>query len=82
MRPGSAADLLERELGLRDPPTIEIRPNFIPWLWLPRRDANIDLVIAGPSEPLDAPDAETDAGATPGSGATSAPDEEPGDDDE
>jgi len=88
MRLGPASELLERELGLGESPRIEIRPNFIPWLWLPRREANIDLIIAGPSEPLEAPgiqagsDATPDPDTTPDPDATSAPAEEPGDDDE
>ncbi|MDA0815030.1 MAG: baseplate J/gp47 family protein [Chloroflexi bacterium] len=49
MRPAAAANLLQSDLGLAAPPSIEIRPNFIPWVWLPRRASNIELVIAGPA---------------------------------
>ena len=50
MRPSAAASFLQSELGLAQPPSIDIRPNFIPWAWLPRRASNIELVIAGPPE--------------------------------
>lgn len=47
--PDAARALLEEELDLEEPPQIEIHPNFIPWLWLPRRASNIEIIIAGPA---------------------------------
>ncbi len=75
MRPEAARNLLQEQLGLDTPPTIEISPNFIPWLWLPRRAASIEVVIGSPESgiadagdpdegDLDEDDAE-DAEATP-----------------
>jgi len=48
MRPEAARNLLQSELGLATPPVIEISPNFVPWLWLPRRAESIEVVIASP----------------------------------
>ena len=48
MRPEEARSLLQTELNLDNPPVIEISPNFVPWLWLPRRAASIEVVIASP----------------------------------
>lgn len=45
--PAAARSLLEEALDLEQPPQIEIHPNFIPWLWLPRRAGNIEIIIAG-----------------------------------
>lgn len=61
MRPQAAKDLLQAELRLDEPPTIDIRPNFVPWLWLPRRAESIEVVIAGPPPPEGAEDGGEDA---------------------
>lgn len=50
MRPDEARNLLQDELDLDDPPAIEISPNFIPWLWLPRRAESIEVIIGTPQE--------------------------------
>lgn len=48
MSPGDASALLQEQLDLDETPVIEISPNFIPWLWLPRRADHIEIVIVGP----------------------------------
>ncbi|MDA1010615.1 MAG: baseplate J/gp47 family protein, partial [Chloroflexi bacterium] len=67
MRPGAAANLLQSELNLATAPRIEIRPTFIPWVWLPRRAANIEVVIAGPevAETSIADESDPDVSPTP-----------------
>jgi len=61
MSPGDASALLQEQLDLDSAPVIDIRPNFIPWLWLPRRADHIEIVIAGP-EVEEAPADETPEG--------------------
>ncbi len=92
MRPAAAANLLQSELDLADTPIIEISPTFIPWLWLPRRAGNIEVVIAGPlqvdeaAEEDDEPaseDESSDAETSPDSDATpedESPEDEADDD--
>ena len=48
MRPEAARNLLQQELKLDQPPEIEISPNFVPWLWLPRRAQSIEVIIGSP----------------------------------
>lgn len=61
MRPEAARNLLQQELSLDLPPKIEISPNFVPWLWLPRRAASIEVVIASPESDAAVEDADEDS---------------------
>ena len=61
MRPEAARNLLQEELGLNVPPTIEISPNFVPWLWLPRRAASIEVVIGSPESEAATEDSDEDS---------------------
>ncbi len=64
MSPGDASALLQEELSLEMPPEIDIRPNFIPWVWLPRRADHIEIVIAGPEAEEEEADEDEDPDAT------------------
>ncbi len=61
MRPEAAQNLLQEELQLAEPPVIEISPNFVPWLWLPRRAQSIEVIIGSPESATDE-DAESGDG--------------------
>lgn len=72
MRPEAAQNLLQRELSLSEPPEIRISPDFLPWIWLPRRAQSIEVVIGSPEllvegDAGDRAEAEvgTDAAGTP-----------------
>ncbi|MGE3961338.1 MAG: baseplate J/gp47 family protein [Dehalococcoidia bacterium] len=58
MRPEAARNLLREELQLQEPPVIEISPNFVPWLWLPRRASSIEVIIGSPESASEDEDAE------------------------
>jgi len=60
MRPEAARIMLQEELELDEPPEIEISPNFVPWLWLPRRAESIEVVIGSPESAAEEDDAEGD----------------------
>ena len=73
MRPEAARNWLQQELGLSEPPEIEISPNFVPWLWLPRRAQSIEVVIGSPeSATEDEEGAEGDGGDGDGDGGEGA----------
>ena len=73
MRPEAARNLLQQELGLEVPPTIEISPNFVPWLWLPRRAASIEVVIGGPESDEASEEDAADEGGDDGADASATP---------
>lgn len=77
MRPNAARELLQQELGLSEPPVIEITPNFVPWLWLPRRAQNIELVIGSPASAEDEDDDGADGTPTASPTGTETPSETP-----
>jgi hypothetical protein len=57
--PGAARALLEDQLDLEEAPRIKIHPDFIPWLWLPRRASSIELIVTGPEAAAEATPTET-----------------------
>jgi hypothetical protein len=68
MRPEAARNMLQEELDLDTPPVIEISPNFVPWLWLPRRAESIEVVIGSPESAAEEDDAEGDENGADGEG--------------
>jgi len=55
-----ARSYLSERLDLLEPPDVEVSPNFIPWLWLPRRADHIDVIIAGPNADEEEAEGESD----------------------
>ncbi len=55
-RPAEAARVLQDRLGLAIAPQVTVHPDWLPWLWLPRRGSRISITLAGPpaSEELEA----------------------------
>lgn len=49
--PEDAAQFISERLALETPPVITIRPDVIPWRWLPRRAAAIEIRLEGPPDP-------------------------------
>jgi len=75
--PAEAERLLQDQLALDGPPRIEISPRYIPWLWLPRRAGNIEVIITAPEvaedEGTSSGDRDPDSGTAP---SDDAPDDE------
>ena len=75
--PADATAQLQEMLALEDPPTITLRPQFIPWRWLPRRAERIHVTFAGPASLMADDGDESEEGdataSSAGSGATAAP---------
>ena len=49
-RPAEAARVLQDRLGLDIEPRVTLHPDWLPWLWLPRRGSRISITLAGPPE--------------------------------
>ena len=47
-RPADAARVVQRRLGLAIAPQVTVYPDWLPWLWLPRRGSRISITLAGP----------------------------------
>ena len=70
MRPEAARNLLQQELNLDQPPEIEISPNFVPWIWLPRRAQSIEVIIGSPEADSSGEEtAGSDGGSDGGTGS-------------
>ena len=52
-RPADAARVVQRRLGLAIAPQVTVYPDWLPWLWLPRRGSRISITLAGPPESED-----------------------------
>ncbi len=61
--PGTARAEIQELLALESPPQIDLRPDFIPWRWLPRNADRITITYAGPASLLDADGDDDDGGA-------------------
>ncbi len=48
--PSAAAEVIGDRIALEAAPVITVRPEFVPWRWLPRRSSAIEITLAGPSE--------------------------------
>lgn len=56
-RPAEAARLLQERLGLEELPRVTIEPEWLPWIWLPRRGNQIAITFDGPlADPEDSED--------------------------
>ena len=51
--PSEATVQLQQMLALEGAPTITLRPQFIPWRWLPRKAERINVTFAGPASLLE-----------------------------
>lgn len=49
-RPDDAARTLQERLGLAERPRVTIEPDWLPWIWLPRRGSQIAITFEGPSQ--------------------------------
>ena len=47
-RPSTAAAALQQRLGLVEAPSISLRPQWLPWVWLPQRGSQISITFDGP----------------------------------
>ncbi len=70
MSPGDATLQLEQMLAIEGPPTITLRPQFIPWRWLPRKADRISITFAGPDSLIE--DEESEDGEATASSAEEA----------
>lgn len=73
MRPEAAQQLLQRELALPEAPQIRISPDFLPWMWLPRRAQSIEVIIGSPDLLVQDDDADETPEPEVGAGATGTP---------
>lgn len=55
-RPSTAAAALQQRLGLAEAPSVSLRPDWLPWIWLPQRGGQISITFEGP--PVDDDEAE------------------------
>jgi len=58
--PAAASDEIQSMLALESPPQIDLRPDFIPWRWLPRNSDRITITFAGPASLLGGEDSDSD----------------------
>lgn len=58
MSPAEATIQLEQMLAIEGPPTITLRPRFIPWRWLPRKADRISVRFAGPDSLIEEEESE------------------------
>jgi hypothetical protein len=70
MSPAEATIQLEQMLAIEGPPTITLRPRFIPWRWLPRKAGRISVTFAGPESLIE--DEESEDGEATASSAEDA----------
>ena len=50
VRPAAAARTLQQRLSLVEEPRVAITPEWLPWIWLPRRGSQIAVSFDGPTE--------------------------------
>jgi hypothetical protein len=64
-RPSEAARLLQERLGLEELPRVTIEPEWLPWIWLPRRGSQIAITFDGPSQDSEDEAAGGEAASSP-----------------
>ena len=64
--PAAAAAALRERFALAHEPEVTVRPNWIPWRWLPRRASSITIRLAPPPEDAVSQDDADSAGAEEG----------------